>query len=111
MDLSDYELMIYAMIGVAWLLYSAIIGIGPALLLRWKVHPEPYTKGMAVGIQVVLEILKMLYRLVLADYLDMEPTNPDYSSRKHKMSKRARHVESDQRVTGYPQKTDGIRPG
>ena len=74
MDLSDYELMIYAMIGVAWLLYSAIIGIGPALLLRWKVHPEPYTKGMAVGIQVVLEILKMLYRLVLADYLDMEPT-------------------------------------
>ena len=36
---------------------------------------------------------------------------PDYSSRKHKMSKRARHVESDQRVTGYPQKTDGIRPG
>ena len=37
--------------------------------------------------------------------------SPDYSSRKHKMSKRARHVESDQRVTGYPQKTDGIRPG
>ena len=37
--------------------------------------------------------------------------NPDYSSRKHKMSKRALHVESDQRVTGYPQKTDGIRPG
>ena len=36
---------------------------------------------------------------------------PDYSSRKHKMSKRARHVESDQRVTRYPQKTDGIRPG
>ena len=37
--------------------------------------------------------------------------NPDYSSRKHKMSKRARHVESDQRVTGYPQKTAGTRPG
>ena len=36
---------------------------------------------------------------------------PDYSSRKHKMSKRARHVESDQRVTGYPQKTAGTRPG
>ena len=36
---------------------------------------------------------------------------PDYSSRKHKMSKRARQVESNQRVTGYPQKTDGIRPG
>ncbi len=30
--------------------------------------------------------------------------DPDYSSRKHKMSKRALHVESDQRVTGYPQK-------
>ena len=30
---------------------------------------------------------------------------------KHKMSKRARHVESDQRVTGYPQKTAGTRPG
>ena len=28
--------------------------------------------------------------------------SPDYSSRKHKMSKRARHVESDQRVTGIP---------
>ena len=39
------------------------------------------------------------------------PIIPDYSSRKHKMSKRALHVESDQRVTGYPQKTDGIRPG
>ena len=37
--------------------------------------------------------------------------NPDYSSRKHKMSKRARHVESDQRVTGYPQKTAETRPG
>ena len=37
--------------------------------------------------------------------------SPDYSSRKHKMSKRARHVESDQRVTGYPQKTAGTRPG
>ena len=36
---------------------------------------------------------------------------PDYSSRKHKMSKRVRHVESDQRVTGYPQKTAGTRPG
>ena len=36
---------------------------------------------------------------------------PDYSSRKHKMSKRARHVESDQRVTGYPQKTAETRPG
>ena len=36
---------------------------------------------------------------------------PDYSSRKHKMSKRARHVESDQRVTGYPQKTAEPRPG
>ena len=32
------------------------------------------------------------------------PINPDYSSRKHKMGKRSRHVESDQRVTGYPQK-------
>ena len=30
---------------------------------------------------------------------------------KHKMSKRARHVESDQRVTGYPQKTAETRPG
>ncbi len=30
--------------------------------------------------------------------------SPDYSSRKHKMSKRVRHVESDQRVAGYPQK-------
>ena len=29
---------------------------------------------------------------------------PDYSSCRHKMSKRVRHVESDQRVTGYPQK-------
>ena len=37
--------------------------------------------------------------------------NPDYSPRKHKMSKRARHVESDQRVTGYPQKTAETRPG
>ena len=37
--------------------------------------------------------------------------HPDYSSRKHKMSKRVRHVESDQRVTGYPQKTAGTRPG
>ena len=37
--------------------------------------------------------------------------SPDYSSRKHKMSKRARHVESDQRVTGYPQKTAETRPG
>ena len=37
--------------------------------------------------------------------------NPDYSSHKHKMNKRARHVESDQRVTGYPQKTAGTRPG
>ena len=36
---------------------------------------------------------------------------PDYSPRKHKMSKRARHVESDQRVTGYPQKTAETRPG
>ena len=36
---------------------------------------------------------------------------PDYSPRKHKMSKRARHVESDQRVTGYPQKTAATRPG
>ena len=37
--------------------------------------------------------------------------SPDYSSRKHKMSKRARHVESDQRVTGYPQNTAETRPG
>ena len=37
--------------------------------------------------------------------------NPDYSPRKHKMSKRACYVESDQRVTGYPQKTAGTRPG
>ena len=36
---------------------------------------------------------------------------PDYSSRKHKMSKRARQVESNQRVTGYPQKTAETRPG
>ena len=36
---------------------------------------------------------------------------PDYSSRKHNMSKRARHIESDQRVTGYSQKTAGSQPG
>ena len=35
----------------------------------------------------------------------------DYSSRKHKMSTRARHVESNQRVTGYPQKTAETRLG
>ena len=39
------------------------------------------------------------------------PLIPDYSSRKHKLSKRALHVESDQRVTGYPQKTAETRPG
>ena len=37
--------------------------------------------------------------------------NPDYSSRKHKMGKRSRHVESDQRVTGYPQKKVESRRG
>ena len=42
---------------------------------------------------------------------DQDAFNPDYSPRKHKMSKRARHVESDQRVTGYPQKTAETRPG
>ena len=42
---------------------------------------------------------------------DLRNCIPDYSSCKHKMIKRIRHVESDQRVTGYPQKTDGIRPG
>ena len=31
--------------------------------------------------------------------------------RKHKMSKRARQIESNQRVTGYPQKTAETRPG
>ena len=47
-----------------------------------------------------------------SDYATYESTLvPDYSSRKHKMSKRARHVESDQRVTGYPQKTAGTQPG
>ena len=49
------------------------------------------------------------------DFDDLRRTinsiTPDYSSRKHKMSKRARHVESDQRVTGYPQKTAETRPG
>ena len=49
---------------------------------------------------------------IAAPYLLSErKVNPDYSSRKHKMSKRARHVESDQRVTGYPQKTAETRPG
>ena len=37
--------------------------------------------------------------------------NPDYSSYKHKMGKRSRHVESDQRVTGYPQKKVESRRG
>ena len=45
------------------------------------------------------------------DFLIPAVIIPDYSSRKHKMSKRARHVESNQRVTGYPQKTAGTRPG
>ena len=46
-----------------------------------------------------------------ASRLDPSDLSPDYSPRKHKMSKRARHVESDQRVTGYPQKTAETRPG
>ena len=53
--------------------------------------------------------LKLLTKIPLEMYEEI--LNPDYSSRKHKMSKRARHVESNQRVTGYPQKTAGTRPG
>ena len=51
------------------------------------------------------------YYLFATNLKGVSSMNPDYSPRKHKMSKRARHVESDQRVTGYPQKTDGTRPG
>ena len=47
----------------------------------------------------------------IGPYSMRQDSIPDYSSRKHKMSKRARHVESDQRVTGYPQKTAETRPG
>ena len=56
----------------------------------------------------VLRVASIVHfpRQSLQVYMD-----PDYSSCKHKMSKRARHVESDQRVTGYPQKTAETRPG
>ena len=65
-------------------------------------------RGEGVALQAVAQmqqghVVELTSALALsAARLSM---NPDYSSRKHKMSKRARHVESDQRVTGYPQKT------
>ena len=57
-----------------------------------------------------LELLNPAGRAVIPK-TDIQTITPDYSSHKHKTSKCSRHVASDQRVTGYPQKKIETRRG
>ena len=98
-------------------------GIDPATL-EWMMEvmdPMMTITGIAqiifmLGLFILLVTITSWFKKVLKEAHAAlihwnESMSPDYSSRKHKLSKRARHVESDQRVTGYPQKTAETRPG
>ena len=76
--------------------------------IKW--YAPPFNRPLLMFLPAEYDLITVVKIMVPPENAS-RPINPDYSSCKHKMSKRARHVESDQRVTGYPQKTAETRPG